>query len=38
MQSNQEIHKRKQLLGILKLIGNISLVLLNYGCNVLTMT
>ena len=38
MQSNQEIHKRKQLLGILKLIGNTSLVLLNYGCNVLTKT
>ena len=38
MQSNQEIHKRKQLLGILKLIRNTSLVLLNYGCNVLTKT
>ena len=38
MQSNQEIHKRKQLLGVLKLIGNNSLVFLNYGYNVLTKT
>ena len=38
MRSNQEIHKRKQLLGILKLIGNTSLIFLNYGYNVLTKT
>ena len=37
MQSNQEIHE-KQLLGILKLIRNTSLVFFNYGYNVLTMT
>ena len=36
MRSNQEIHKRKQLLGVLKLVGNNSLVFLNYGYNVLT--
>ena len=38
MRSNEEIHKRKQLLGVLKLVGNNSLVFLNYGYNVLTKT